>query len=706
MKIDGGSPSNPTPIDDTNTAGPVETPSGPPQPTATSAAEETPTQPAPNYNPSGLLAEHHLTGQMRAMMFKTGGFRNAGGGGTAPPAPPRTISEGSQGADVQEAENQINQWRADTGKKPIKADGKFDDQTAAAVRDFQRHNELDPDGKIGPNTRDRLTLENDTAFKSLSPDTKKQVRDQMKGYSKDQAARDNLRQLATDPNFAKLTPEAQQHALKTLSSKPQDAGNLGAIRNNVRNMATLESNEKFKALDDLTKKTIRERMEKFENKPVERSRLMELATDDNLGKLGRANQHRVLEALNANPTSESNLGNLKMMIGSRSGFQKMDEGQKGTVLDLAIKNAGNETYVANLAVLTSHPKFGAMNPVDKGKTLNVFTETTPKGRAALQGLLQREIYGVPALLTHGVNPGSPSLLDQLDRLSSTPLDARLTDPRGKLVPHSQITEQLLEVVSDPGNAIFQARGTCTPTTVAHGLATTKPAEYARLATDLATTGSAKLANGDTISVPGRSAWMSTPPSDIRTDPERLIQSSMMDYARPGKEYVNYNIGPDGRYATADDGFVNPSNPKGPRSMDGWPDRPHSGLNPGEGKRVLDGIYNKSFEPYAGEKYSNDEKQDMMNGIRGALGRGSPFINAGIRLGEDGHHTVEISKVDHGRVYFRNPWGTNGVGRNGSIHGTKDNDTYEGPLRRTENGNQGEESMSIDDFKEALELIYR
>lgn len=704
MKIGGGS-GLPSSIDETNGAAALDTAAAEPQPATTAAPPEAPVNTALPYNPGGQLAEHFLAGQMRSLMFTTGGFGSGGGGTTGTPAPaPRNLSEGSRGADVQQAEDQLNQWRSDNGKKPIKADGKYDGQTATAVRDFQKHNDLDVDGSIGPNTRDRLALESDASFKNLDPDTKKQVRDEMKGYSKDQVSRDNLKQLATDPNFAKLTPDLQQKALKNLASNPQDTANLNAIRKNAQDRATLEGNPKFQALGDETKKEIRKRMDKYENNPTERQSLMTLAGDENFGKLSRSNQHRAMEALSKSPTFGPNLANLQTMIGSNS-FQKMDEGMQERVLDMAIKNAGNPTYIGDLSKLTSDPKFGNLNPVDRGKTLNVFAETTPQGRIALQALMQRTTNGIPAITTHGVNPGSPSLLDQLDRLSKTPLDARLKDRAGNPIPHSKVTEQLLQEVSDPSNYIQQAnRGTCTCTSMSHRLAIRNPAEYARLTTDLATTGSAKLANGDTINVPGQSAWLPAPPQDTRPHTERLLQSSLMDYARPGKGYVNHNNGPDGTFGTPDDGFVDPKNPTGPRNMDGWRDRPMSGLDSNEEKRVLKGMFNKHFDFYTGSFNFKDDKKDIMNKIRGVFGQGGSYIDADLGWGNGGH-AVEVYKVANGRVYIRNPWGPGGVGATGNINGTAANNTGQGPLRRVENGSQGEESMTIADFEKAVRGVY-
>jgi len=100
----------------------------------------------------------------------------AGGDASAFGASKPVLSKGSKGADVQTAEDQINGWRAENGRTPIAADGKYDQQTESAVRDFQKANNMEINGSIGASTHDRLQLENDTSFKTLDPATKALIR--------------------------------------------------------------------------------------------------------------------------------------------------------------------------------------------------------------------------------------------------------------------------------------------------------------------------------------------------------------------------------------------------------------------------------------------------------------------------------------------------------------------------------------------------
>ena len=229
---------------------------------------------------------HGVTGQMYANFLgfgaggpgaPGGGAGGAGGFGATKPV----LSKGSKGADVQTAEDQINDWRAANGRKPIKADGKYNQETENAVRDFQKANKMEIDGSIGASTHDRLQLENDTSFKNLDRATQTLIRDQMNANSKNQVGRESMLQLAIDPNFAKLPPDAQQSYVKKLGANP---ANLQQIRDNVKDRATLEKDLNFKKLDPVTQNNVREKMEKYDGKPVERGLLLKLATDANFEK--------------------------------------------------------------------------------------------------------------------------------------------------------------------------------------------------------------------------------------------------------------------------------------------------------------------------------------------------------------------------------------------------------------------------------------
>ncbi|MCI0443667.1 peptidoglycan-binding protein, partial [bacterium] len=163
---------------------------------------------------SARMAEHSIEGQARQAQLEsqaapagtgtgtgtpaTGGPPATGsptppavtsGGATtsAPPAAPKLLKEGSKGPEVENLQNQLNDWRAGQGQKPIGVDQKYGNETKTAVKEFQKANGLTNDGQAGARTQDRLKLETDPNFKSLKPETQQQIRDQMGKYSEQKA---------------------------------------------------------------------------------------------------------------------------------------------------------------------------------------------------------------------------------------------------------------------------------------------------------------------------------------------------------------------------------------------------------------------------------------------------------------------------------------------------------------------------------------
>ncbi len=728
------------------TTGPdaTKTPAAPPQSDSTQATNtQTPTTTAASPEVAAAMkGEHAFEGQARADSLQanvpvgsgtptgappttgptsgppaTGGTpagstTSAPATGTTTPPEPKVLKEGSKGPEVENLQNQLNDVRATEGKKQIGVDGKYGDETSKAVTEFQKNTGLKPDGDAGARVQDRLKLETDANFKSLKPETQQKVRDLMGQYSaqgtkpgKDlpgnQESRTNLIGVTTDPNFSKLSPEGQQKALDRFTANPSDAANAQSIKDTVKDRAALENNTNFQKLNADTKKQTLESLENFHGKPAERKNLSDIATDPNFSKLSRTHQDQTIKAFEKNPADATYTKNLRDITGGTN-FQGMDDATKTRVLTLAGNNAANNVYTGDLSKLTNHAEFGKLSTQDKDKALNVFENTTPAGRTALQQVLDRKIDGKPAI-THKGYGQTGSLLDQMNRLSTTPLDARLTTTTGTALDKKQVTEQLLQEVANPDFYINQGnRGTCTVTATTHRLAAQNPAEYARLVTDLSTTGQSKLANGDTITVPGTDSWQQD--NGTRSHGERLLQSSLMSYARPGKTYQNWNAGTDGIRGNADDGFPDPTNPNN-RSIDGYPDRNGSGLIPSELERVLTGIHGKKFEAYEKSYNFQDDSKDRMEKIESQLKSGNKPTHIDISWGTNGAHALEVEKIENGRVYFRNPWGGGNIGATGTTNGSAANNTGAGPTRKVEDGNRGLESMTEADFQKHVLRVY-
>lgn len=714
-----------------------------PTPTPTPGPAETKQTPQQN-DKKAQVAEHSIAGQARAALLKsaekssTGGVTNIFGsamsamGEAAAQAAvkfAKPLSQGDQGPEVEKAQVEINNWRWANGKKPIKETGKFDEETERAVRDFQSANGLKADCIYGPNTRDRLELENDPYFKSLPADTKKKVRDQMDGYSQDPISREKLKDLATNSNFADVSQDGQNWALKTLALSPQSTANLNNVKQNVRDRAGLEKNANFEKLDVGTKKQITDSMEKHSLDKNNRDQLVRIATDPALGKLSRPLQEEALKAFEKAPGDASYVGDLKKIIGSEAfqsqkmtdalktrtlevagnnainptftdslakivdskSFDKMDDALKTRTLDLAANHSANNQHTRSLTNLVTHDNFGAMPAQDQGKTLNVFEGASMDGKEALAKLMKKDVNGTPALMSKSTGT-TGKLIDHLDRLNSTNIAPNVADGSGTPANKRQVTEDLLKELANPNQNINQDnRGTCAPTSISYKLAVLNPAEYARIVTDLTTTGQSTLANGSTIQPPA-DAFMQD--NSNRSVSERLLQSSLMNLAYRGT-YQNWNPGADGTRGTPDDGFLAQGGGTS-RFLDGAP--PGTvGLSPEQETTVLNATTGKTYRNYTGEADAIPDNLDMLNKTKEQLKAGKGPVHAYV-FWRTVHHGVEILKVEDGRVFFRNPVGGNIPGVANGVGPTDVGPTPpRTPPRRVEDGPNGIESMSEADF---------
>jgi peptidoglycan hydrolase-like protein with peptidoglycan-binding domain len=594
-------------------------------------------------------------------------------GGAAPttPAAPKLLKEGSKGPEVENLQNQLNDWRAGQGKTPIGVDQKYGNETKTAVKDFQKANGLTDDGQAGARTQDRLKLETDPNFKSLKPEAQQQIRDQMGKYSEqkagqkdspeNQSSRTNLVNVATDPNFAKLSPEGQKAALDRLATNPTDAAHTQAVKDTVKDRSTLENDANFKKLNADTQKQALENLEKNHGNQAAKDNIIKLGTDPNFGQLSRTHQDKILQAQAKKPEDAAYTQSLRDITGSPN-FRGMDDANKTKVIDMASSAKASPTYLSNLDQMIKHDRFGSMSTQDQKRMLNVFDTTSPKGQEALQKLMSRDVNGQPALTSRGYG-STGTLLEQLDRAASTPLDSRMTG-----TTKERFTENLLNEVSDPNYYVDQSNhDTCTVTSMSHNLASKNPAEYARIATDLATTGQTKLANGDTMTAPADSFAQDT---STRSDSERLMQSALMNYARPGKGYTN--------------------TPAPGQFSDG-----QTGLVYDQQERVLEGLHNRNYTHYTGSLNFKDDKQDILEKTQAQLKDGKGPVHTRFAW-QGGGHAVEVTEVRDGRVYFRNPWGGDqpGISTDVGPNGT----TQTNPNVRTDDARNGIQSMTIEEYK--------
>jgi hypothetical protein len=146
---------------------------------------------------------------------------------------------------------------------------------------------------------------------------------------------------------------------------------------------------------------------------------------------------------------------------------------------------------------------------------------------ALAQMSDRMLEGAPLLLSKASDANT--LADRLFLLA-TRLRAEAPELRAAgLIPRQILAELVLDI-NDPGRIRQSVANTCTAATVAFVLAEQEPAEYARVATELLTTGRVRMQGGGELE---RQADFIVPlPHDSRSLSTRVVQSAIMEFGSP------------------------------------------------------------------------------------------------------------------------------------------------------------------------------
>ena len=154
-------------------------------------------------------------------------------------------------------------------------------------------------------------------------------------------------------------------------------------------------------------------------------------------------------------------------------------------------------------------------------------------RPALEELLARVMEATGDLALRSEGSDGRCLLDQLltfVRAQIRPEFARAGVSRESLLC------ALLQELAEPHEINQHLHGTCTVASVQYILSTSWPAEYARVVRELLVDGSSRMQNGDELQLVPDS--VARDHSTERSDVERVVQSSLMQYAMPGYDYSN------------------------------------------------------------------------------------------------------------------------------------------------------------------------
>ena len=355
-KIGSNPPSVPQDVSSTNAAETVkqsETRTTQPPPKDTSPSSPAPTQ----QNPAGKFAEFAMGGLARAAQLLN--LKPEEG----PKLPTdellkRNDNQKTPKPEVQELQKQVNQWRAENGKKPIKEDGFFGQKTEAAVWEFQKANGLQKDGQAGIATQNRVVLETDPGFKKLDGGIKDQVRTQMTAYDQDSAKVQNLRDFATSRGLSQFSPAHQQQMLDMQKSRPDDTKFTSQLK-------TLANDPTFQSLNDATKTRVLNDVSKYAGDPGKIDNLTKLATAPSFDQLKTTEQTKMLDALAKHP-DDSQLAEGLGKLASHPGYTHQSDTIKNSIVDTFANSSPlkKENFDATMGLLSS-PQFRRLSDSEK-----------------------------------------------------------------------------------------------------------------------------------------------------------------------------------------------------------------------------------------------------------------------------------------------------------------------------------------------------
>ena len=472
------------------------------------------------------------------------------------------------------------------------------------------------------------TLAADPRFKALPKRTRFVAGIFASIHKKDLQTMENAHALFLSKGFGELSQSEQITLVGMLARSRRDA-------NWTKKLCKLVNDPDFLKVDAQARTDV---LRHVSRNPAAFDSVIPLVTVPAATKLSTQRQRKLAQAITRSPIEPA-------LAGFTKAFAGLDTPTRADALR-ALSEVGSRFQPITRAALfglVTDPKFQGLSRPRQQKLLTVFREAESKSRLRLISAFDRQLNDKSALFDRDAEGNT--LLDNLhDLMMSSPAHEFGTGNEAR----QTILSSLLQETAEPGQINQGSHGTCTVTTAQYLLAETNPAEYARLIRGLSGPGGrVKMRGGrwlvrdDDVFKPDKNS--------ARSRTEALFQSATME-ASNGKQ----------RYDNSKDH--------------------DQGLSGREQEHMLEALF--------GELYLRYVSGDQMLGRLKARAPKLSYVAMHWSKGKADGHAVAVTRVQNGRVYFRNPHGPNkdAVGK-----------TYKNPPRRAESPKIGEESMTEADF---------
>lgn len=343
---------------------------------------------------------------------------------------------------------------------------------------------------------------------------------------------------------------------------------------------------------------------------------------------------------------------------------------------------GNGTQIS---WVLREPAFAQLSSTDQRRVIGLIADN-PKEMLLpehLGKLLARTLPdGTPAILSKDLE-GRKTLLDRLVEISAmkvhTDIATAAVKPR-PITAGSVLTAVVRECAAPTREVDQGGRGACAAAVIQDQLCRFEPAEFARLTLGLFSNKQVRMAGGGNLKVlddsivPAGSPGTGDP--DLRSHPERIFQSALLDYSSTKFRYsylsdqkgIPVDASPLTRVAAALMGTKGDT--LGFRS---------GGMTDGEMTRALHGVFGKPYEAVTGKP------ADIHAALKGARGTRLVAMKWG-----DGYHALCYCGTHDGWVYLKDP---NGGGRP---------EDGKGPEREATGAHGANIRMSVKEFEANLD----